>query len=122
MQASAVPRGTNKRDMDHPRLAFHQWPAAIYAIGDVHGCLHQLLELEAEIAADGAEIDGEKWLVTIGDHIDRGPSSAGVIEHVMGPAPAGFRRFALLGNHEALALDFLEGRGFDSDWTSQGGD
>jgi serine/threonine protein phosphatase 1 len=93
--------------MPRPRLAFHQWPAAVYAIGDVHGCLDQLLELEDRIAADGLGIEGEKWLVTLGDHIDRGPHSADVIEHVMGPAPAGFRRFSLMGNHEAMLLDFL---------------
>src|SRR6185437_17002996 len=93
--------------MPHPRLAFHTWPAAVYAIGDVHGCLEQLLALEAAIAEDGQGIDGEKWLVTIGDHVDRGPDSRGVIEHVMGPPPSGFRRFSLLGNHEAMLLDFL---------------
>lgn len=93
--------------MPHPRLAFHQWPAAIYAIGDVHGCLDQLVALEDKIAADGIGIEGEKWLLTLGDHIDRGPQSRAVIEHVMGPAPAGFRRFGLLGNHEAMLLDFL---------------
>ena len=91
----------------HPRLAFHTWPAAIYAIGDVHGCLEQLLELEARIVEDGQDFEGEKWLVTLGDHIDRGPASAGVIGHVMAPAPAGFRRFSLMGNHEAMLLDYL---------------
>jgi len=107
--------------MHHPRLGFHTWPAAIYAIGDVHGCLPQLRALEAEIIRDAAGIEGEKWLVTLGDHIDRGPDSAGVIEHLLTPAPAGFRRFALLGNHEALALDFLAGRGDGTDWLDEGG-
>ena len=93
--------------MPHPRLAFHTWPAAVYAIGDVHGCLEQLKALEARIVDDGLGLEGEKWIVTIGDHIDRGPASRGVIEHVMGPAPKGFRRFSLLGNHEAMLLDFL---------------
>jgi diadenosine tetraphosphatase ApaH/serine/threonine PP2A family protein phosphatase len=105
--------------MTHPRLAFHSWPAAVYAIGDVHGCLEQLLALEEEIAADGLGFPGEKWLITLGDHIDRGPRSREVVEHLMGSAPAGFRRFALLGNHEAMALDFLARR--RSDWISQGG-
>jgi serine/threonine protein phosphatase 1 len=107
--------------MPHPRLGFHSWPAAVYAVGDVHGCLDQLRELEAEIGHDGLEIEGEKWLVTLGDHIDRGPDAAGVVEHVMRGAPDGFRRFALMGNHEALALDFLAGRDED-DWLGQGGD
>ena len=39
--------------------------------------------------------------------IDRGPRSADVVAHAMGPAPAGFRRFPLIGNHEQMMLDFL---------------
>jgi calcineurin-like phosphoesterase family protein len=107
--------------MPHPRLVFHSWPAAVYAIGDVHGCLDQLLDLETQIAADGLSFEGEKWLVTLGDHIDRGPRSREVLEHVMGPPPPGFRRFALLGNHEAMVLDFLDSPSWDGNWLDQGG-
>lgn len=107
--------------MPHPRLAFHDWPAAIYAIGDVHGCLDQLIELEALIAEDGLDFEGEKWLVTLGDHVDRGPNSRGAIAHVMEPAPNGFRRFALLGNHERMMLDFLENPAAHAYWLEEGG-
>ena len=107
--------------MPHPRLALHSWPAAVYAIGDVYGCLDQLQALEAEIAEDGLGIEGEKWLVTLGDHIDRGPDPAGVINHVMGPAPRGFRRFALLGNHEVMMLDFLRDPDAHAYWLEEGG-
>ena len=93
--------------MSRPRLAFHNWPAAVYAIGDVHGCLDQLVALEAVIAEDGLNFEGEKWLVTVGDHVDRGPDSAGVIAHVMGPAPKGFRRFALIGRIHLEKLGWL---------------
>jgi serine/threonine protein phosphatase 1 len=107
--------------MVHPRLAFHTWPAAVYAIGDVHGCLDQLQALERTIAADGLGIEGEKWIVTVGDHIDRGPKSRDVIDHVMGPAPASFRRFALLGNHEAMLLDFFENPAAHAYYLEEGG-
>lgn len=107
--------------MPRPRLAFHNWPAAIYAIGDVHGCLDQLLALEARIAEDAGDFEGEKWLVTIGDHVDRGPRSADVVAHVMGPAPSGFRRFALIGNHEQMMLDFLGNPAAHAYWLDQGG-
>ena len=63
------------------RLAFSDWPAAVYAIGDVHGCLSQLLALERQIMNDGRRIPGEKWIVTLGDYVDRGPNSAGVLAH-----------------------------------------
>jgi serine/threonine protein phosphatase 1 len=104
-----------------PRLAFHTWPAAIYAIGDVHGCLSQLQDLEAEIVRDSLDIEGEKWLVTLGDHIDRGPDARGCLAHVMGPAPEGFRRFALLGNHEQIMLDFIENPYAHAYWLEEGG-
>ncbi len=107
--------------MSHPRLAFHQWPAAIYAIGDVHGCLEQLVALEAAIADDGRDVEGEKWLVTLGDHIDRGPDSAGVLEHLLQPPPPGFRRFNLLGNHDSMMLDFLRRPVGDAAWLDEGG-
>ena len=92
-----------------------------YAIGDVHGCLDQLIALEARIAEDGRDFAGEKWLVTVGDHVDRGPQSAEVVAHVMGPAPAGFRRFALIGNHEQMLLDFLDNPAAHAYWLDQGG-
>ncbi|MBN9348800.1 MAG: serine/threonine protein phosphatase [Devosia sp.] len=107
--------------MSRPRVAFHTWPAAVYAIGDVHGCLEQLLALEARIAEDARDFEGEKWLVTVGDHVDRGPRSADVISHVMGPAPASFRRFALIGNHEQMMLDFLGNPAAHAYWLDEGG-
>jgi serine/threonine protein phosphatase 1 len=107
--------------MPRPRLAFHTWPAAIYAIGDVHGCLDQLQAIEARIATDAGDLEGEKWLVTVGDHVDRGPRSADVVAHVMGPAPAGFRRFALIGNHEQMMLDFLGNPAAHAYWLDEGG-
>jgi serine/threonine protein phosphatase 1 len=107
--------------MPRPRLAFHTWPAAVYAIGDVHGCLDQLLAIEAEIARDGLDFPGDKWLVTLGDHVDRGPRSADVVAHVTGPAPPGFRRFALIGNHEQMMLDFLGNPAAHAYWLEEGG-
>jgi serine/threonine protein phosphatase 1 len=107
--------------MPHPRLAFHNWPAAVYAVGDVHGCLDQLIALESVIAEDSLNFEGEKWLVTLGDHVDRGPASAATIAHVMGEAPRGFRRFALLGNHEQIMLDFLDNPAAHAYWLEEGG-
>ena len=104
-----------------PRLSFAEWPAAIYAIGDVHGCLDQLQKLEAEIVADGAAIPGEKWIVTLGDYVDRGGASPAVLDHVMSPAPPSFKRFALIGNHEQLLLDFLDNPAAHVEWLEWGG-
>jgi serine/threonine protein phosphatase 1 len=103
------------------RLLETAWPAALYAIGDVHGCVEELEALEAMIVADAAEIAGDKWLLTLGDHIDRGPNSAAVIERMLSPPPAGFMRRALRGNHEQMLLDFLGDPLRHEYWLMEGG-
>ena len=103
------------------RLQFDEWPTAVYAIGDVHGCLDQLLALEAQIVADAAGMPGEKWIVTLGDYIDRGPSSGAVLDHIVSPPPPGFKRLALIGNHEQLLLDFLDNPPRHTEWLQWGG-
>lgn len=107
--------------MPRTRLTFQRWPAAVYAIGDVHGCLDQLLDLEAQMIADGQSVEGEKWLVTLGDYVDRGPASAGVINHMLESMPDGWRRVALFGNHEQMMLDFLSDPLANFYWLDQGG-
>jgi diadenosine tetraphosphatase ApaH/serine/threonine PP2A family protein phosphatase len=119
--ATAADRMSLFKKPQRPHLDFDFRPAAVYAIGDIHGCLDQLNALEAQIVADARGIEGEKWLVTLGDYIDRGPESAPVIEHVMEPAPDGFRRFALIGNHEQLLLDFLDNPPANLEWLEWGG-
>jgi serine/threonine protein phosphatase 1 len=104
------------------RLAAAEWPAVVYAIGDVHGCLDELLLLERMIAEDAADVgDGERWLVTLGDYVDRGPHAAQVISHLMSVPPEGFRRIVLAGNHEQLLLDFLADPIVNAQWLDFGG-
>lgn len=107
---------------ERQRLATSEWPTAIYAIGDVHGCLAELKRLEQVIYADGATLTGDKWIVMLGDYVDRGPDSAGVLDHLLSPAPPGYRRICLAGNHETLMLAFLEAPLSGSDWLRFGGD
>ncbi len=97
------------------------WPAAIYAIGDIHGCLDQLLRLEAEIVRDADTFPGEKWIVMLGDYVDRGPDSAGVLDHLAAPHPPGFQRICLVGNHEIMMQAFLETPRLTAEWLQFGG-
>lgn len=106
---------------ERQRLTVSEWPAAIYAIGDVHGCLAQLERLEQAIYADGAAFAGEKWIVMLGDYVDRGPNSAGVLDHLLAPVPSGYRRICLAGNHETMMLAFLDEPLSGSDWRRFGG-
>lgn len=103
------------------RIVFDQQPAVIYAVGDIHGCLDLLKELEAKIAEDAAGVEGQGWLVSLGDGVDRGPSTAQVIDHLRGPAPAGLKRLNLMGNHEAMMLDFIRRPRGDSSWIGTNG-
>ena len=91
-----------------PRLNAAERPALLYAIGDVHGCLDALKALEARIVADAAGTPGEKWIVMLGDYVDRGPHSAQVLDHLTARPPKGFSRICLRGNHEEAMLDALE--------------
>lgn len=98
-----------------------QVPDVIYAIGDVHGCLQQLVQLEDRIVADAAGAAGDRLIIMLGDLVDRGPDSAGVIDHMMRPPPAGFARLCLMGNHEAAMLEFLGRPRRGDGWLEFGG-
>jgi serine/threonine protein phosphatase 1 len=96
----------------------------IYAIGDIHGCLPELRRLHAAIADDLARNPpASALLLHLGDYIDFGPDSAGVIALLAaGPPFAGLRTINLMGDHERTALDALAGDGAAAtDWLHTGG-
>lgn len=80
----------------------------IYTIGDIHGCLGHLKRLLEKVKPD---LHQHK-LVFIGDYIDRGPDSRGVVEFIINLRenypPENI--ICLMGNHERMFLDFLEGQ------------
>jgi serine/threonine protein phosphatase 1 len=96
----------------------------VYAIGDVHGCKPQLVELHAAIAADLAArpIDAAV-LIHLGDYIDLGPDSAGVIELLAHGSPIpGVTTINLRGDHEQMLVQALDGdRAAATDWLWSGG-
>jgi serine/threonine protein phosphatase 1 len=112
---------TRRPPLAREHLHLADWPSAIYAIGDIHGCHAQLRDLEALITADAGQFAGEKLLVCLGDYIDRGPDSAAVLDRLIAPPPPGFRRVCVAGNHEIMALDFLANPSPRSMWLEQGG-
>jgi serine/threonine protein phosphatase 1 len=80
----------------------------IYVIGDIHGCLAPLKRLLENLEPDLYQ----DRLVFVGDYIDRGPDSRGVVDYILGlraryPAE---NIICLRGNHEVMFADFLAGR------------
>lgn len=80
----------------------------LYVIGDVHGCLAPLKRLLDKLEPDLHQ----DRLLFVGDYIDRGPESRGVVDYILGLKaryPAG-NIICLKGNHEVMFLDFLDGK------------
>jgi serine/threonine protein phosphatase 1 len=108
----------------HGRAAPRAVPAdtVVYAIGDIHGRLDKLLALEGMIEIDAAARRVKRRVVVyLGDYVDRGPNSQGVIEHLALSRLRGFEVVHLLGNHERLMLDFLDDAEQATPWFANGG-
>jgi len=105
MTAAATPPGTR-----------------IYAIGDIHGRLDLLQRLQESIAADAGRSNAQRRvLIYIGDYIDRGPDSAGVLDLLLDAPLPGFETVHLLGNHEDTLLQFPDDLSVGPSWLAYGG-
>lgn len=79
----------------------------IYAFGDVHGRSDLLAKLFSAIAGDSATTAGDAVIVGLGDYVDRGADSRGVLEALIRGVPR-CTVIALRGNHEQMLIDFLD--------------
>lgn len=96
----------------------------IYAVGDVHGRIDLLRDIEQRILAD-AEAQPERCrnlLVMLGDYVDRGFDSRQVLEHLAAGPPEGLDRVLLLGNHDLWLRSFVQGEAVGESWLRFGGD
>jgi len=84
------------------------------AIGDIHGCARTLERLLADL-----DIQPDDHLVFIGDYIDRGPDSKGVVDRLLELRKTTTCTF-LRGNHEDLFLGYLDKDEYDI-WAINGG-
>lgn len=78
----------------------------LYAIGDIHGHI-DLLRAAHDLIAEDMARHGTGQTVHVGDLVDRGPDSRGVIEHLMQGQARGEDWIVLKGNHDRMFTRFL---------------
>lgn len=134
MQSVADPRGCSDvipdKTMIKPLMT--RWRAAspdapapqpdrpLVVIGDVHGRFDLLEPLLERLARD-PDLAGDRDLILAGDLVDRGPASAEVIDLARAlETDQPHRVTSLMGNHEAMLIDFLDGKS-RSVWLRAGG-
>ncbi|RBP38580.1 serine/threonine protein phosphatase 1 [Roseimicrobium gellanilyticum] len=89
-----------------------------FAIGDIHGCLAAFEALLSIVP-----LSSEDALVTLGDYVDRGPDSCGVIERLMAlRSTQVVQLITLRGNHEIMMLMAHRDEAIIRDWCDAGGD
>lgn len=94
-----------------------------YAVGDIHGRLDLLNLLLNQIEADiEARPSARNFIIFLGDLVDRGPHSAGVVERLRSYRRDGVQAVFLGGNHEEVLLRLLAGEvGILPSWLRFGG-
>jgi len=94
--------------------------ARVYAVGDIHGRLDLLDTIQEKIVRDSESAAGERVIVYLGDYIDRGADSKGVIDRLLAGPGSGFTTRHLRGNHDQSLLDFLDEPGHYRMWKDYG--
>ncbi|MEO0412885.1 MAG: metallophosphoesterase family protein [Pseudomonadota bacterium] len=93
----------------------------VYAVGDVHGRSDLFDALMKLIGKDVKGFDGHSELVLLGDYVDRGADTKGILDRMLsGDLPCDKHIF-LRGNHEDAMLSFVDGYSNSSNWLSYGG-
>ncbi|MBY0512799.1 MAG: serine/threonine protein phosphatase, partial [Gemmataceae bacterium] len=89
----------------------------VLAIGDVHGCLMPLNDLLAAVKPTPDDL-----LITLGDVVDRGPDSKGVLDRMIRLRASGVNLVCLRGNHEIMMVEARKGGSSELRmWQSVGG-
>jgi serine/threonine protein phosphatase 1 len=90
-------------------------PSQVIAIGDIHGCARAL-----RTVIEAIQPQGNDTLIPLGDCIDRGPDSRQVIDELLRLRER-CNLIPLLGNHEEMMLNVLDGKPQPDDWLECGG-
>jgi len=87
-----------------------------YAISDIHGCVNTFKKTLRQI-----EFSKDDELYLLGDYIDRGPDSKGVIDYIWDLQNSGYYVQCIRGNHEEMMLEGLTKSSTQSSWKMHGG-
>jgi len=87
-----------------------------YTISDIHGCSKSFKALLKKI-----DLSKKDELYLLGDYVDRGPDSKGVIDHIWCLQEAGYQVHCLRGNHEDKMLSSCKSGKDMQEWLYWGG-
>ncbi|ALI99047.1 metallophosphoesterase family protein [Rufibacter tibetensis] len=87
---------------------------ARYAISDIHGCLATFKKMVEEVI----QLEPTDHLYLLGDYINKGPDSKGVLDYIFSLQRQGFQLTCLRGNHDQLLLDAID-KGEHTVWLSE---
>ncbi|AMM50805.1 hypothetical protein TH61_05905 [Rufibacter sp. DG15C] len=84
---------------------------ARYAISDIHGCLATFKAMVEQVL----KLEPNDHLYLLGDYINKGPDSKGVLDYILHLQRSGFQLTCLRGNHDQLLLDAID-KGVHTVW------
>lgn len=111
-----------KTDVQRPRIELDAADyGAIYAIGDIHGCMSLLRAAYERIQQDEPGVPGKKLVVFLGDYVDRGLASRAVLDFLSRPTADDVKHVCICGNHDFEFLRFLRDTRNNMGWLDFGG-
>lgn len=90
------------------------------AIGDIHGCYDELIDMITVLEEDGKYHKDTDRLIFLGDYIDRGKDSNKVVKYIRELQRNNKNVIALMGNHEDMCIDYNKDRFANYDWLCNG--
>jgi serine/threonine protein phosphatase 1 len=88
-----------------------------FVVGDIHGCSKTLRKMVEEVL----QLKPEDTLYLLGDYVDRGPDSVGVLDYLLHLRDSGFDIRPIKGNHEYMLLNAVTDPAARSLWFGNGG-
>ncbi|MGI8893593.1 MAG: metallophosphoesterase family protein [Bacteroidia bacterium] len=100
-------------------IAEHTIDSRNIVVGDIHGCCKSFRNLVSEVI----KLTRKDTLILLGDYIDKGPDSKGVLDFIIELKREGYEVIALRGNHEELLIKTLDGdKNAEQQWLDMGGE